>query len=65
MGGDLDEAGGFGQVDGGVANLMGAELRQERITVKGKEVGYLTFDRKIVFTSGLCWNHCKIRIRSV
>ena len=45
--------------------LWGRSSVRKKITVKGKEVGYLTFDRKIVFTSGLCWNHCKIRIRSV
>lgn len=63
MRGYLDEAGGFRQVNGGVSNLTtgpGSMVRYRgRTLAKG-----LTFDRKMVLTSGLCWNHCRILIRS-
>lgn len=38
---------------------------QDECLSDGRGTGAHTFDRKIVLTSGLCWNHCKIRMRSV
>jgi hypothetical protein len=60
---NLDEARCLGQIDGGIADLTAGTAQRSAETAHRRTRP--TLDKKIVFTSGLCWNHCKIRMRSV